>query len=236
MQGLQFFLTGDGGSLGNGLLGYLNPETYLQALNTDIGILTNPDNLLAALPLVGYLGLGDDVAGAIAPGSLLGTFAPGFFAGPFDASSLLGSFDASTLLNSFDPASLLGDRSTRAHCSTRSTQLRCSEVVRREHTAQLSSTRFASRRGAGPKHTGNRPHVGAGQPAGIGPGHALGTQPGNEPSSFWDQSSTRSGPSNSTANVRVLRSEPQQSHAASCRSQRQASSQAGSVCHGEGRT
>jgi hypothetical protein len=106
-QGLQFFLTGDGGSLGNGLLGYLNPETYLQALNTDIGILTNPDNLLAALPLVGYLGLGDDVAGAIAPGSLLGTFAPGYFTGPFDASSLLGSFDASTLLNSFDPASLL---------------------------------------------------------------------------------------------------------------------------------
>jgi hypothetical protein len=108
VQGLQFFLTGDGGSLGNGLLGYLNPEIYLQALNTDIGILTNPDNLLAALPLVGYLGLGDDVAGAIAPGSLLGTFAPGYFTGPFDASSLLGSFDASTLLNSFDPASLLG--------------------------------------------------------------------------------------------------------------------------------
>ena len=106
-QGLQFFLTGDGGSLGNGLLGYLNPEIYLQALNTDIGILTNPDNLLAALPLVGFLGLGDDVAGAIAPGSLLGTFAPGYFTGPFDASSLLGSFDASTLLNSFDPASLL---------------------------------------------------------------------------------------------------------------------------------
>jgi hypothetical protein len=107
VQGLQFFLTGDGGSLGNGLLGYLNPEIYLQALNTDIGILTNPDNLLAALPLVGFLGLGDDVAGAIAPGSLLGTFAPGYFTGPFDASSLLGSFDASTLLNSFDPASLL---------------------------------------------------------------------------------------------------------------------------------
>jgi hypothetical protein len=107
VQGLQFFLTGDGGSLGNGLLGYLNPEIYLQALNTDIGILTNPDNLLAALPLVGFLGLGDNVAGAIAPGSLLGTFAPGYFTGPFDASSLLGSFDASTLLNSFDPASLL---------------------------------------------------------------------------------------------------------------------------------
>jgi hypothetical protein len=116
-QGIQYFLDGDGGTAGNGLLGYLNPEIYLQALNTDIGILTNPDNLLAALPLVGYLGLGDNVAGAIAPGSLFGTFPPGTLTGPldltgllgsFDASSLLNSFDASTLLNSFDPASLLG--------------------------------------------------------------------------------------------------------------------------------
>jgi hypothetical protein len=125
LQGLEYFLTGDGGAAGNGLLGYLNPETYLQALNTDIGILTNPNNLLASLPLVGFLGLGNNVAGAIAPGSFLGTFAPGFFTGPFaassllnpldassllnsfDASSLLNSFDASTLLNSFDPASLL---------------------------------------------------------------------------------------------------------------------------------
>jgi hypothetical protein len=106
-QGIQYFLDGDGGTAGNGLLGYLNPEIYLQALNTDIGILTNPDNLLAALPLVGYLGLGDNVAGAIAPGSLLGTFAPGFFTGPFDASSLLTSFDASSLLNSFDASTLL---------------------------------------------------------------------------------------------------------------------------------
>jgi hypothetical protein len=106
-QGLQFFLTGDGGSLGNGLLGYLNPEIYLQALNTDIGILTNPDNLLAALPLVGYLGLGDDVAGAIAPGSLLGTFAPGYFTGPLDLSGLLGgALDPSTLTT--DLSGLLG--------------------------------------------------------------------------------------------------------------------------------
>jgi hypothetical protein len=117
LQGLEYFLTGDGGAAGNGLLGYLNPETYLQALNTDIGILTNPNNLLASLPLVGFLGLGNNVPGAIAPGSFLGTFAPGSFTGPFaassllnplDASSLLNSFDASSLLNSFDPASLLG--------------------------------------------------------------------------------------------------------------------------------
>jgi hypothetical protein len=107
LQGLEYFLTGDGGAAGNGLLGYLNPETYLQALNTDIGILTNPNNLLASLPLVGFLGLGNNVAGAIAPGSFLGTFAPGFFTGPFDASSLLTSFDASSLLNSFDASSLL---------------------------------------------------------------------------------------------------------------------------------
>jgi hypothetical protein len=107
LQGLEYFLNGDGGAAGNGLLGYLNPETYLQALNTDIGILTNPDNLLASLPLVGFLGLGNNVPGAIAPGSFLGTFAPGFFSGPFGASTLLTSFDASSLLNSFDASSLL---------------------------------------------------------------------------------------------------------------------------------
>jgi hypothetical protein len=108
LQGLEYFLTGDGGAAGNGLLGYLNPETYLQALNTDIGILTNPNNLLAALPLVGFLGLGNNVAGAIAPGSLLGTFPAGYFNGPFDAAGLLGSFNPGSLLDSFNPASLLG--------------------------------------------------------------------------------------------------------------------------------
>ena len=138
VQGLQYFLTGDGGSRGNGLLGYLNPETYLQALNTDIGILTNPDNLLASLPLVGYLGLGNDVAGAIAPGSFLGTFAPGFFTGPFDASSLLGPLDASSLLNSFDPARC-STRSTQAHCSTRSTLLRCSTRSTQAHCSTRST-------------------------------------------------------------------------------------------------
>ena len=61
-QGLQYFLDGNGGTAGNGLLGYLNPEIYLQALNNDFGSLTNPNDLLAALPLVGYLGLGDNVS------------------------------------------------------------------------------------------------------------------------------------------------------------------------------
>jgi hypothetical protein len=111
-EGLQFLLNGNGGTYGSGLLGYLNPETYLQALNNDIGILTNPNNLLAALPLVGYLGLGDNVTGAIAPGSLLGTFAPGFFTGPFDASSLLTSFDPASLLGgAVDPSTLTTDLS-----------------------------------------------------------------------------------------------------------------------------
>jgi hypothetical protein len=98
-QGLQYFLDG-AGTDSNGILGYLNPEIYLQALNNDIGTLTNPNDLLAALPLVGYLGLGNDVSNEpdIAYGSLLGTFPTGFFSGPFDASTL----------DSFNPASLLG--------------------------------------------------------------------------------------------------------------------------------
>jgi hypothetical protein len=107
-QGIQYFLNGNGGTAGNGLLGYLNPEIYLQALNNDIALLTNPNDLLAALPLVGYLGLGDNVAGAISPGSLFATFAPGTLTGPFDATGLFSGFDASTLLDSLNPASLLG--------------------------------------------------------------------------------------------------------------------------------
>ena len=102
-QGLQYFLDGNGGTAGNGLLGYLNPEIYLYALQNDIGILTNPNDLLASLPLVGYLGLGDNVAGAIAPGSLLGTFEP-----VVGTTVVGGPFDPSTLLDSFNPASLLG--------------------------------------------------------------------------------------------------------------------------------
>jgi hypothetical protein len=108
-QGLGYLLNGNGGEAGNGLLGYLNPEIYLQALSNDFNLLTNPNDLLAALPLVGYLGLGN--TDVFAPGSLLGTLGPAVVNGSpsaFDASTLLNSFDASTLLNSFDPASLLG--------------------------------------------------------------------------------------------------------------------------------
>ena len=113
-QGLQYFLDGNGGTAGNGLLGYLNPEIYLQALNNDIGTLTNPNDLLAALPLVGYLGLGDNVSSAtnIAYGSLLGTFPTGYFSGPFDASTLLGSFNPASLLGgAVDPSTLTTDLS-----------------------------------------------------------------------------------------------------------------------------
>jgi hypothetical protein len=108
-QGLQYFLDGNGGTAGNGLLGYLNPEIYLYAIENDLSLLTNPDKLLAALPLVGYLGLGNDVAGAVAPGSLFGTFEPAVgttvVGGPLDLGPLdLGSLD----LGSFDPGTLLG--------------------------------------------------------------------------------------------------------------------------------
>jgi hypothetical protein len=111
-QGLQYFLDGNGGTAGNGLLGYLNPEIYLYALENDFSLLTNPDKLLAALPLVGYLGLGDNVAGAVAPGSLFGTFEPAVgttvVGGPLD----LGSFDPGTLLGgALDPTTLTTDLS-----------------------------------------------------------------------------------------------------------------------------
>ena len=108
-QGLQYFLDGNGGTAGNGLLGYLNPEIYLQALNNDIGTLTNPNNLLAALPLVGYLGLGDNVAGDRSPGSLLGTFDP-------QSAPLRRPVRRSARwLDSFDPARCSEERWTRAH-------------------------------------------------------------------------------------------------------------------------
>jgi hypothetical protein len=112
-QGLGYLLNGNGGEAGNGLLGYLNPEIYLQALSNDFNLLTNPNDLLAALPLVGFLGLGN--TDVFAPGSLLGTLGPAVTNGSasalpnaFDVTGLLNSFDASSLLNSFDPASLLG--------------------------------------------------------------------------------------------------------------------------------
>jgi hypothetical protein len=112
-QGLGYLLNGNDGEAGNGLLGYLNPDIYLQALSNDFNLLTNPNDLLAALPLVGFLGLGN--TDVFAPGSLLGTLGPAVMNGApsdllnaFAATGLLSSFDPGSLLSSFDPGTLLG--------------------------------------------------------------------------------------------------------------------------------
>jgi hypothetical protein len=44
--------------LGQGLLGYLDPNIYLQAVNHDIAVLSHPLAHLGGVPLIGYLGLG----------------------------------------------------------------------------------------------------------------------------------------------------------------------------------
>jgi hypothetical protein len=72
-QGFQYLV--------NGLLGYLNPETYITAL--DNLFQGNLPTALGDIPFLGFLGLGDP-------------------------SALLGSLDPATLLGSFDPAALLG--------------------------------------------------------------------------------------------------------------------------------
>ncbi len=82
-QGFQYLVQGDGVPDANGLLGYLEPSTYLQALYTDTG---------------GLLG---STAGA--PADMLGTF---------DPSTLFGSFDPSTLFSALDPTTLTTDLST----------------------------------------------------------------------------------------------------------------------------
>jgi hypothetical protein len=86
--------------LGQGLLGYLNPEIYLQAVENDFGLLTNPTALLDDIPLLGYL---------FDPSTLgLGSFDLSTLLGSVDPSTLLGSFDPTALLGSFDPTALLG--------------------------------------------------------------------------------------------------------------------------------
>ena len=88
--------------LAQGLLGYLNPNIYLEAINNDLSLLTNPAALLdlPTIPLIGYL---------FDPSTLgLGSFGPGALLGSFDPATLLGSFDPATLLGSFDPSALLG--------------------------------------------------------------------------------------------------------------------------------
>lgn len=75
-QGFQY--------LAQGLLGYLNPNIYVEAINNNINLLTNPAALLdqPTVPLIGYL---------------------------FDPATLgSGSFDPAALLGSSDPGELLG--------------------------------------------------------------------------------------------------------------------------------
>jgi hypothetical protein len=44
--------------LAQGLQGYLNPNTYLEAVSNDIAVLSDPLAHLGGVPLIGYLGLG----------------------------------------------------------------------------------------------------------------------------------------------------------------------------------
>jgi hypothetical protein len=91
-QGFEYLLNGPGGAGGDGLLGYLNPETYLTAIENLLH--GNFPAILGDIPLLGYLGLGD-------PGTLLGSL---------DPSALLGSVDPSAL-GSLDPSAIVGDLS-----------------------------------------------------------------------------------------------------------------------------
>ena len=72
-QGFEYLLNGDGGTAGAGLLGYLNPEIYLQALSNDvtglISSLQNPASLLNDIPFATFL-----LGGLFGPSTLLGNF------------------------------------------------------------------------------------------------------------------------------------------------------------------
>lgn len=99
--------------LGQGLLGYLNPDIYLEAVENDFGLLTNPAELLDGIPLLGYLfdpstlGLGPFDLSA-----MLGSVDPSTLLGSLDPTALLGSFDPTALLGSLDPTTLTADLSS----------------------------------------------------------------------------------------------------------------------------
>jgi hypothetical protein len=110
-----------------GLLGYLDPSIYLDAIQNDvsglIGSLEDPTALLNDIPFLGLLGLDDpsslfgsldlsSLLGSTDPSSLLGSTDLSSLLGSTDLSSLLGSTDLSSLLGSFDPSTLAGDLST----------------------------------------------------------------------------------------------------------------------------
>ena len=100
-----------------GLVGYLDPSIYLDAIENDVsgltGALENPASLLSDIPLATFL-LGDpsSLLGPLDLSSLVGSTDPGSLLGSTDLSSLLGSVDPSSLLGSFDPSTLAGDLST----------------------------------------------------------------------------------------------------------------------------
>ena len=101
-QGIQYLLNGPGGAGGDGLLGYLNPQTYLTAIENLLH--GNFPAILGDVILLGYLGLGD-------PGTLLGSLDPSTLLSSVDPSTLLGSFDPSAMLGSLDPSAIVGDLS-----------------------------------------------------------------------------------------------------------------------------
>ncbi len=110
-QGIQYLLNGPGGAGGDGLLGYLNPQTYLTAIENLLH--GNFPAILGDVILLGYLGLGDPgtLLGSLDPSTLLSSVDPGALLGSVDPSALLGSVDPSALLGSLDPSAIVGDLS-----------------------------------------------------------------------------------------------------------------------------
>jgi hypothetical protein len=101
--------------LANGLLGYLNPSTYLDALTNDgpgtlLGTLTDPAALLNDIPLLGLLVDTNALGGSLDTSALGGSLDASALS--TDLSSALGSVDPSTLLGTLDPTAIAGDLST----------------------------------------------------------------------------------------------------------------------------
>ena len=108
-QGFEYLLNGDGGTAGAGLLGYLNPEIYLQALSNDVTGLTasleNPAaSLLNDIPFATFL-----LGGLFDPSTLPGDFSSLVPNAGADLASMLSpnlAADLSALLTSTGIAGL----------------------------------------------------------------------------------------------------------------------------------